>query len=145
MLSMAYEELKPEGNDLLVFIDDTGHETFAGNQGFYGLGGCAVLGVHYGHLKAKWGEVGATATGAAGKPIHASTIERAPQIFAALSAFFLDRSFVRIAVTTTKEIRLPQNMHPCIPVMGQLRAEITTVVSLLPCKRVWVIVERSEF
>jgi hypothetical protein len=26
-------------NDLLVFIDDTGHETFAGNQGFYGLGG----------------------------------------------------------------------------------------------------------
>jgi len=37
------EELRPDADDLLVFIDDTGHETFAGNQGFYGLGGCVVF------------------------------------------------------------------------------------------------------
>jgi hypothetical protein len=34
----ADDEIKPNADDLLVFIDDTGHETFAGNQGFYGLG-----------------------------------------------------------------------------------------------------------
>jgi hypothetical protein len=144
MDSIVYEELKPDGDDLLVFVDDTGHETFAGNQGFYGLGGCAVLGARYGHLKAKWDEVRAIATGDRGAPIHASTIERTPENFAALSEFFLDRSFVRMAVTTTKQVRLPQNMHPCVPIMGQLQEEIATVASLLPCKRVWIIIERSE-
>jgi hypothetical protein len=28
----TYEEISPVADDLLVFIDDTGHETFAGNQ-----------------------------------------------------------------------------------------------------------------
>jgi hypothetical protein len=145
MQSKACEELKPERDDLLVFIDDTGHETFAGNQGFYGLGGCAILaGAGYGHLKAKWGEVRTVATGNPNTPIHASTIERTPKTFAALSDFFLDRSFVRIAVTTTKKIRLPPNMHPCIPIMGQLQEEIATVSYLLRCKRVWIIIESSE-
>jgi hypothetical protein len=144
MQSKAYEELKPERDDVLVFIDDTGHETFAGNQGFYGLGGCAVLGADYGHLKAKWGEVRTVATGNPNTPIHASTIERTPENFAALSAFFLERSFVRIAVTTTKKIRLSENMHPYVPVMGQLQEEISTIASLLPCKRVWIIIESSE-
>jgi hypothetical protein len=144
MQSKAYEELKPEGDELLVFIDDTGHETFAGNQRFYGLGGCAVLGVGYGHLKAKWGEVRTVATGNPNTPIHASTIERTPKNFAALSDFFLDRSALRIAVTTTKQIRLPENMHPCVPVMGKLQEEISTVASLLRCKRVWIIMESSE-
>jgi hypothetical protein len=41
------EELKPGADDLLVFVDETGHETFAGNQRFYCLGGCAVLGQHW--------------------------------------------------------------------------------------------------
>jgi hypothetical protein len=51
----AYEELKPDADDLLVFVDDTGHETFAGNQGFYGFGAYVVLGAGYADLK---GEVG---------------------------------------------------------------------------------------
>jgi hypothetical protein len=144
MLSKTYEELKPERDHLLVFIDDTGHETFAGNQGFYGVGGCAVLGAHYDHLKAKWGEVRAVATGNPNTPIHASTIERAPKNFATLSEFFLDRSFIRLAVTTTKKIELPHDMHPCVPIMGQLQEEITEVASLLPCTRVRIILESSE-
>ena len=48
------EELKPGADDLIGFVDDTGHETFSGNQGFYGLGGCVVPGADYGHLKARW-------------------------------------------------------------------------------------------
>jgi hypothetical protein len=140
----TYEELKPDADDLLVFVDDTGHETFAGNQGFYGLGACVVLGAGYPHLKAKWGEVRKKAAGDPDTPLHASTIERKPENFEALSEFFLDRSFIRIAVTTTKDIGLPPNVHPCIPVMGQLRQEIAIVGSALPCKRIWIIVESSQ-
>ena len=53
----TYDEIKPDADDLLVFIDDTGHETFAGNQGFYGLGGCLTTGSGYEHLKPKSREV----------------------------------------------------------------------------------------
>jgi hypothetical protein len=144
MPAPTYEELKLDADDLLVFVDDTGHETFAGNQGFYGLGGCAILGAHYAHLKAKWGDVRTKIGGDADAPLHTSTIEQKPENFAALSGFFSDRSFIRIAVTTTKDIGLPPDMHPCIPVMGQLREEIASIASVLPCKRVWIIVESSQ-
>jgi hypothetical protein len=52
------EKLKPGADDLLVFVDDTGHETFADNQGFYGLGGCVLLGAGHVHLKERWRAVG---------------------------------------------------------------------------------------
>jgi hypothetical protein len=97
------EELKPSADDLLFFVDDTGHETFAGNQGYYGLGGCAVLGTHYGHLKAEWVKVRAAINGGPDAPLHAVDMPRDPENFAALSQFFLDPSFVRIAATTTKQ------------------------------------------
>ena len=69
---------------------------------------------------------------------HCMTMERKPENFEALSRFFLDPSFIRIAVTTTKDIGLPSNMQPCIPVMGQLRQEMAIVASALPCKRIFV-------
>jgi hypothetical protein len=111
-MQATYEELKPDADDLLVFVDDTGHETFAGNQGFYGLGACVVLGAHYAYLKARWGEVRHIVAGSPDAPLHACTIERKPENFEALSAFFFDPSFFRIAVTTTKDIGLPPHMHP---------------------------------
>ena len=143
MQPTTYEELKADADDLLVFVDDTGHETFAGNQGFYGLGGCAMTRISYEHIKAKWGEIRTIINGDPNAPLHASTMDRKPENFAALSGFFLDLSFIRIAVTTTKNVRLPPKMHPCVPVMGQLREEIGIVAYVVPCKRVWIIVESS--
>ena len=143
---MISEEIKPEADDLLVFIDDTGHETFAGNQGFYGLGGCLTTGLAYEHLKAKWREVRRGITGDPDAPLHGSDItgDPKPESFAALRTFFKDTSFVRIAVTTSKQVGLPRHMHPCVPVMGQIQQEIDTVASLLPCNRVWIILESSQ-
>jgi len=139
----VHDELKPDAQDLLVFIDDTGHETFAGDQGFYGLGGCVTLGTAYAHLKTKWEDVRTAINGDPAAPLHASEMARKSSNFAALASFFLDRSFFRIAVTTTRNIGLPQKMHPCVPVMGELREEIAVVASKLPCKRIWIIVESS--
>jgi hypothetical protein len=39
----AFEELKITNDRLLVFVDDTGHETFKGSHGYCGLGGCIFL------------------------------------------------------------------------------------------------------
>lgn len=140
----AYEDVKPDADDLLVFVDETGHETFAGNQGYYGLGACVVLGEHYAYLKGRWGKVRNTVAGSPDAPLHASTMERKHENFEALSRFFLDPSFIRIGVTTTKDAVHPSSMHPCIPVMGQLRQEMAIVASVLPCKRVWIFVESSQ-
>jgi hypothetical protein len=146
----TFEEIKPVADDLLVFIDDTGHETFAGNQGFYGLGGCLMTGFAYEHLKPKWRAVRKIINGDPEAPLHGSdiTANQKPESFAALRTFFEDRSFARIAVTTTKEAGLPVEMHPCVPVIGQLCKEIETVAevvaSVLPCKRIWIILESSE-
>jgi hypothetical protein len=138
------EELKPGADDLLVFIDDTGHETFAGNQGFYGLGGCVVLGSGYAYLKETWRAVRQAINGDPELPLHASELERKPENFAILSQFFLDPSFARVAATTTKAVALPSGMDPCIPVMGQIQNEIAFIASVLPCERVLIIIESSQ-
>jgi hypothetical protein len=99
----------------------------------------------YEHVKAKWCEVRKIINDDPDAPLHASELDRSKQeTFAALANFFLDPSFFRIAVTTTKSIGLPASMHPCVPVMGQLRAEIATVASVLHSPRVWNILESSE-
>lgn len=138
------EEIEPDAEDLLFFADETGHETFAGNQGYYGLGGCVVIGAGYPHLIQKWGEVRKIITGSSELPIHASEIARTPENFAALSQFFLDHSFIRIAATITKAASYPDGMHPCVPVMGQIRQEVGIVASAIPCKKLWIIIESSQ-
>jgi hypothetical protein len=138
------EELKPGAGDLLVFVDDTGHETFAGDQGFYGLGGCVVLGAGYPHLKERWRAVRKAINGDRDAPLHGSEMGRNANNFAVLSEFFLDPSFVRIAAITTKTVSLPPGMDPCVPVMGQLQKEISFVAGAVPCDSVLIIVESSQ-
>jgi hypothetical protein len=77
--SKTYDEIKPDADDLFMFIDDTGHETFAGNQGFYGLGGCLTTGFGYEHLKPKWREVRKIINGDPEAPLHASDITSSPK------------------------------------------------------------------
>jgi hypothetical protein len=88
------EEIACTAEDLLIFIDDTGHESFAGNQEYYGLGGCAVLGAHYGRLNTLWMDVRDRINGSPDTPLHASDMSiRKPASYAILSKFFLDRWF----------------------------------------------------
>jgi hypothetical protein len=44
MKPLPDDELNCSSEDLLVFIDDTEHESFGGNKEYYGLGGCVVPG-----------------------------------------------------------------------------------------------------
>ena len=41
--SSRMTELTPPGDCLLVFLDEVGHEAFAGNQHYFGYGGCEVM------------------------------------------------------------------------------------------------------
>jgi hypothetical protein len=130
---------------LLIFVDDTGHETFAGNQDWYGLGGCVVLGAHYDWLKARWREVRKHLTGSPDTLLHASdTSIRSTENYEVLRDFFSIRSFARIAVTSTARARLPDNMHSAVPVFGKLQEHIAEAVRCIPCDEVVLIVEASQ-
>lgn len=118
-------ELNYANDWLLVFIDDTGHETFAGTHDYYGLGGCVVLGAHYEWLKGQWREVRRLISGSPNAPLHAAdTTWRSARSFAVLSQFFLDRSFLRIAAISTRETTRPADMHPAVPVMAGLEEHV---------------------
>ncbi|MFZ1964353.1 MAG: hypothetical protein WAU78_12970 [Roseiarcus sp.] len=146
MMASTEEEIKPDAGDLLIFGDDTGHETFAGDQAFYGLGCCLVLGEHYEHLKSRWRDVRKIIKGDPDAPLHASdiTVSAKPEDFVALGDVFKDPCFARVAVTTTKSVALPALMEPCEPVMGLLEDQIRAIAGLLPCKRIWIVLEASK-
>ena len=137
-------ELVCAASDLLVFIDDTGNEVFAGDQEYYGLGGCVILGQHYEHLKEQWAVVRNCVNGSADAPLHAAKLEQKTSNFEALSKFFSDRSFARIAVASIKRAILPDGMHPAVPVMAALQEDITKLAGRIPCSAVTIIVESSQ-
>jgi len=137
--------LKYHNDWLLVFIDDTGHETYAGTHNYYGLGGCVVLGAHYDWLKGQWREVRRLINGSPDAPLHAAdTTWRGARSFAVLSQFFLDRSFLRIAAISTRETACPAGMHPTVPVMGGLHEHVVGVAERIPCTAIAMVVESSQ-
>jgi Protein of unknown function (DUF3800) len=137
-------ELKITNDRLLVFIDDTGHEAFKGAHNYYGLGGCVVLGAHYEWMKTQWREVRRQINGNPDAPLHAADMARTQANFNALSKFFLDPSFARLAAVSTKEAHHPIDMHSAIPVMGTLAGHIDDLARLIPCNGVTIIVESSQ-
>jgi hypothetical protein len=137
------EEIKITAERLLVFIDDTGHETYKGHN-YYALGGCVVLGAGYAWLKRQRRTVRGAINGDPDKPLHAADMERKPENSGVLAKFFLDPSFARIAAASTRKTPYPRDMHPAAPVMGTLEQQINGLANLLPCDGVAIIVETSQ-
>src|SRR5260370_180565 len=101
MQQPAPQELQFRNDWLLVFLDETGHERFAGNQPYYAVGGCALLGLHHEALKQRWREVRRLVNGSADAPLHAAELRQTPENLATVSAFFLTPGFARLAVAAT--------------------------------------------
>jgi hypothetical protein len=130
---------------LLVFVDDTGHETFAGDQPYYGLGGCAVMIEAYEPLKARWKSLRRLINGHEDLPLHASTLKPDPTHLGALVEFFRDQSFFRLAVTTTQNMDYPAHLlHSVQPVIEQLKKYVVSIISSTPCQSVAIIFEQSQ-
>ena len=95
-MRQSSEEIHIVVGDLLIFVDDTGHETF-GSQRYFGLGGCAVLAEHYPRLKSLWMDVRTRIKGHPDARLHASDkLIRTDADFKVLTDFFADRSFFAI-------------------------------------------------
>jgi hypothetical protein len=100
---------------LLFFIDETGHETFADNNyPVFGLGGCAITSSSAEAVVAQpWRAMKAAHFGGEDVPLHANELHNAtPQQLDALSKFFREQQFARLAVTMSKSAVLPAGKTP---------------------------------
>jgi hypothetical protein len=138
------EELKIRNDWLLLFLDETGHETFAGNHPYYAVGGCGTLGANYEVVKAQWKELRRTVNGDPETPLHAADLDYTPENLAAVTQFFTSRDFARFAVAATNKTNFAVDLHAMAAVMGMLKQHIARLVSVLPCTTVALIFESSE-
>jgi hypothetical protein len=137
-------ELQFRNDWLLVFLDETGHEAFAGNQPYYAIGGCVVLGAHYLSIQRQWCEVRTAVNGRADAPLHASGLEQSPENLGAVSRFFARPSIARVAVAATAQTKFHVDMHTVAPVLGMLKAQIARVAARVPCTALALIFESSQ-
>jgi hypothetical protein len=138
------EELK-FGNDwLLIFMDETGHETFAGDHPYYAVGGCGILGIHHASVSAQWRELRRVINGNPDAPLHAADLEYTPENLAAVSQFFKSPGFARLGVAATNKTNFAVDMHVMAAVMGTLKQQIARLVAATPCTQVALIFESSE-
>jgi hypothetical protein len=83
------EQLYPASDCLLIFLDEVGHEEFAGNQHYFGYRGCAVMARDYEALKQQWRTIRQLFTGNPDQPVHAAEVWPTVEQFQALKTFFV--------------------------------------------------------
>ena len=101
-------ELKLPPSSLVVFVDDTGHETLPDGHVVYGLGGCAVLESGLDQLiRVPWRKVRTTILGDPQQPLHAAGLALSRQQQALIGDFFRTNAFMRVAVAATAKTLKP--------------------------------------
>lgn len=129
---------------LLVFMDETGHEAFAGDQPYFAIGGCAMLGSDIATVQAEWKELRRKINGDAEAPLHAADLEYNQENFSSISDFFASRAFARFGVALSSKTNFNVDMHNIAPVMGLVKEYIARIASILPCREVALIFESSQ-
>jgi hypothetical protein len=144
MAEQGEEELKFSNDSLLVFMDETGHETFAGDHPYFAVGGCAFVGAHHAAVSAQWREVRRAIVGDPDAPLHAADLKYTEENFAVLSQFFKSPAFARFGVATTDKTNFTVGIHTMAAVMGTLKQHIARIVERLPCSTLALIFESSQ-
>jgi hypothetical protein len=108
---------------LLFFIDETGHETFADPKyPVFGLGGCAITSSSAEAIIAHpWRAMKAAHFGGENVPLHAGQLN-------ALSKFFREQQFARLAVTMSKSTVLPTDKTPLDIITGSMMNRYTDLL-----------------
>jgi hypothetical protein len=140
-------ELRLPMGSLVVFIDETGHETLAPGHRVYGLGGCAVLEQHLDpEIRFPWREIRRAIKGDVDAPLHAADITFAlPRDKQALIGdFFRARQFMRIAVAATTETQLPDPLKLIEVVAPALMKRIVDVFKWTKAASLSIIFEKNQ-
>jgi hypothetical protein len=144
---MKGEDLVPDADCLLVFVDDTGHERLATGHVMTGFGGCAVLarGLEVA-IRSPWREVRRVVAGSPDAPLHASEFTQVaqPEHIRAVASFFGLPAFFRIAAAATVRTTIPSELELVDIVLRMLAQRIQFLVDRVPAKSLAVIFEHNE-
>jgi hypothetical protein len=122
-------------NCLLFFIDETGHETFADkNYPVFGLGGCAINSSSAAAVIAEpWRAMKAAHFGGEDIPLHANELRNpTTEQLDALSKFFREQQFARLAVTMSKSAVLPTGKTPLEIITGSMMNRYADLLRRVP-------------
>jgi hypothetical protein len=134
---------------LLFMLDDTGHETLAGNHTFYGLGGISLRASHnQPQLWPAWRNLRTLVNGDPEIPLHAfefgQQARRRPELYKPLGDFFREHLFVRLAVTATLKTAVPNHLVVMQPVILTLKKYMADLAACSGCGSVAMVFESSE-
>lgn len=103
----AVIETTRAGN-MLVFVDETGHEDFAPGHRFFGFGGIAVMASRYvERVREPWFALKERILGSAEAEFHAAHFPKDGEYEEALCEFFRAGSFFRFAIVSPKPVAVP--------------------------------------
>jgi hypothetical protein len=113
-----------------VSIDETGHETFADkNYPVFGLGGCAINSSSAAVVIAEpWRAMKAAHFGGEDIPLHANELRNPTAEQLALSKFFREQQFARLAVTMSKSAVLQTGKTPLEIITGSMMNRYTDLL-----------------
>ena len=138
--------IKPSPRDLLVYIDETGHETFNDvNYPIFGLGGCAALAQHcHAFLDEPWNEMKKRYFGE-GISLHASDMYNATnEQKAAISDFFRENLFGRFAAISRTTSVLLSTMSAHRTVCAALTQRLQDMINIFALDSMHIIIEDSQ-
>ena len=128
---MIGQRLQVGSTCLLFFIDETGHENFADPQyPVFGLGGCAITSSSANTVIAQpWRAMKAAYFGGVDVPLHANELcNPTSEQLDALSKFFREQQFARLAVTMSKSTVLPAGTTPLEIMTGSMMNRYTDLL-----------------
>jgi hypothetical protein len=136
-------------DDLLVFIDETGHEQLSHGNGLFGLGGIIVYGADYNrNVVQPWGAIRSQMNFPGDEPLHAAAdrLRYFPHL-ELLANFFLTGIFVRHAAIVTSAT--VTNADPfvataCGGLFRNMGRALGRVCKSSPIGRILFVLEHSE-
>lgn len=140
------EPLYPSLDCLLVFIDDTGNESFRG-QPFFGLGGILLAARENEMLlKPRWRALRKFVHGSEDQPLHASELGHAGNLehIKAAASFFRQNQFCRFGISTHSKVQVPAPLTMRQPVYEMLKKYVAEAAAVSLCDSIALIFESSE-
>jgi hypothetical protein len=136
-------------DDLLVFIDETGHEALPPAAPIFGIGGIIVYGADYTTcVEHPWSVIRQAIGLSATQPLHAaSDFERYKQHLPAIEKFFLEGVFVRHASIVTPETTSNFDAFitsSCAGLARNVGRTLARVCKNAPVNRLVYVVEHSQ-
>jgi hypothetical protein len=135
--------------DLIVFIDETGHERIAGKDQIFGVGGIIVHGSAYSDaVVAPWYAIRARLCLPPDKPLHAATdFSLYKPLLNDIAAFFKSGAFVRhVSIVTSRTMSSfdPFVTATCGGLARNVGRALARAIQVAPVNRVVYVVEHSQ-